>query len=76
MASRPVRPGPPPAPPAPVTHVVQPGDTLRSIAQAALGDEMRWPEIYRANADQIANPDVIHPGQSFVIPDGEPALVP
>jgi nucleoid-associated protein YgaU len=72
----PVETDPPPAAPAPVVHVVQPGDTLRSIAQATLGDEMRWPEIYRANADQIAHPDLIHPGQSFVIPDSEPALVP
>jgi nucleoid-associated protein YgaU len=72
----PVETGPPPAPPAPVVHVVQPGDTLRSIAQDALGDELRWPEIYRANAGQITDPDLIHPGQSFVIPDAEPALVP
>ncbi len=54
----------------PTSYTVQPGDTLRSIAARALGDEMRWGEIFAANrgtarlADgrALTNPDLIWPG--------------
>jgi len=49
-------------------HVVRPGDTLWRIAADALGDPHRWPELYRANRDQIADPAVIFPGQRLRIP--------
>ena len=32
------------------------------------GDASLWPKIWQANKDQIANPDVIEPGQVLVIP--------
>ena len=35
------------------------------------GDITKWPELYQANKDKIVdgdNPDLIHPGQLFVIP--------
>ncbi|HWQ12831.1 MAG TPA: peroxidase family protein [Roseiflexaceae bacterium] len=59
---------PPPPPPPPRVHVVQPGDTLRGIAARFLGDARRWPEIFQANRDVIANPDLIRPGMRLVIP--------
>lgn len=56
------------AAPAPRSYTVQAGDSLRKIAARMYGDEMRWKEIYEANRAQIKNPDIIHPGQTFVIP--------
>jgi nucleoid-associated protein YgaU len=52
----------------PQTYAVQAGDTLGKIAQKLLGDGARWTEIYEANKDQIANPDVIEIGQELRIP--------
>ena len=49
-------------------YTVQPGDSLRAIAQRYYGDEMQWKRIYEANRDKISNPDLIHPGQEFKIP--------
>jgi nucleoid-associated protein YgaU len=54
---------------APRTYTVQSGDTLRRIAQRMYGDEMQWRRIYEANRDKIANPDMIHVGQVFVVPE-------
>lgn len=52
------------------TYTVKPGDTLSDIAQAEMGDANRWPELYAANKDAVgANPDMIHPGLTLVIPD-------
>ena len=51
-----------------LTHVVQAGETLRSIAARFLGAEGRWREIFEANRDQIQNPDLIRVGQQIVIP--------
>ncbi len=51
------------------THTVVPGDTLSGIALKYYEDASRWPEIYEANKDKIKNPNLIHPGQTFVIPD-------
>jgi nucleoid-associated protein YgaU len=50
-------------------HVVQPGETLWQIAAAVAGDPHRWPEIYRANRDQIKDPSTLYPGQKLSIPD-------
>jgi nucleoid-associated protein YgaU len=54
-------------------HVVQPGDTLWTISADALGDASLWPALYRANRDQIKDPDTLHPGQPLGIPAVEPA---
>lgn len=51
------------------THTVKPGESLSKIAKHYYGDASRWPEIYEANRDKIKDPDLIHPGQEFVIPD-------
>lgn len=50
------------------TYVVRGGDTLWDIAAHHLGDGARWPEIYAANRDLIADPDLIYPGQELRIP--------
>lgn len=51
-------------------HVVQAGETLSGIAAAAgpLYIGTGWEPIYQANADIIADPDLIHPGQVLRIP--------
>lgn len=52
-------------------HVVKPGETLWQIAEALAGDPHRWPQIYRANRDQIKDPSRLYPGQRLAIPDFE-----
>ncbi|MEB3299179.1 MAG: LysM peptidoglycan-binding domain-containing protein [Candidatus Sericytochromatia bacterium] len=47
---------------------VQKGDTLWGIATRELGDGRRWREIFEANRDKIRDPNLIFPGQTFVIP--------
>jgi nucleoid-associated protein YgaU len=54
---------------APRTHTVVAGDSLSKIAKKFYGDANKWKLIYEANKDQIKNPDLIHPGQTFKIPD-------
>lgn len=44
------------------------GDNLWNIARGALGSGERFTAIYEANRNQIRNPDLIYPGQVFVIP--------
>ena len=53
------------------SEVVQPGDTLSSIAQTHLGEARLWPQIAEANPDAIDDPDLIHPGQVLDIPEPE-----
>ncbi len=52
------------------TYTVVSGDNLWSISgQAAVyGNPYQWPLIYKANADQIEDADLIFPGQEFDIP--------
>lgn len=57
---------PPPA--AEQTYTVVKGDSLSKIAKRVYGDAKQWRKIYEANKDQIKNPDLIHPGQTFRIP--------
>jgi nucleoid-associated protein YgaU len=50
--------------------VVQPGNSLWKIARESYGQGVRYSVIYEANKDQIANPDLIYPGQVFAVPAG------
>jgi nucleoid-associated protein YgaU len=50
--------------------VVQPGNSLWKIARESYGQGVRYTVIYEANRDQIANPDLIYPGQIFAVPTG------
>ena len=47
---------------------VQPGNSLWRLARRSYGQGLRYTEIYQANKDQIRNPDLIYPGQVFVLP--------
>jgi nucleoid-associated protein YgaU len=50
-------------------YIVQPGDTLRSIAQNEYGDASLWPRIYDANRDVIgSDPDALNAGTTLQIP--------
>lgn len=63
--------------PGTVLHVVKPHDTLHEIARQYLGRADRWPELFKSNAAQIRNPDLIYPGQKlFVGADGKPTFTP
>jgi LysM repeat protein len=51
-------------------HVVQPGDTLWAIAKHHYGNGREHTRIVRANPNEIADPNLIFPGQVFKIPIG------
>ena len=48
--------------------VVQPGNSLWRIARRVYGEGLQYTVIYRANEKQIADPDLIYPGQVFKVP--------
>lgn len=43
--------------------------SLWGIANYYYGNGAMWTKIYNANKSQIANPDIIQPGQKLVVPD-------
>jgi nucleoid-associated protein YgaU len=47
---------------------VVPGNSLWRIAQRLYGEGTRYSVIYEANRAQIKDPDLIYPGQVFVLP--------
>lgn len=64
----------PPAPTAvpanpPSKYIVVKGDTLWDISEKSLAyhDYFQWPLIFKANRDQITDPDLIYPKQEFSI---------
>jgi LysM repeat protein len=59
-------PAPPPPAPEPRRYTVRPGDSLSKIAREFYGDGNAYMRIAEANG--IANPNLIHPGQELVIP--------
>jgi hypothetical protein len=52
--------------------VVQPGNSLWRIAYRTYGQGLRYTVIFRANRDQIRDPNLIYPGQVFSVPPGSP----
>ena len=50
------------------SYTVASGDSLSLIAKRFYGDAMQYKRIFDANRDQIANENVIHPGQVLKIP--------
>ena len=48
--------------------IVQPGNSLWRIARRTYGEGIRYSVIYQANQGQIRDPDLIYPGQIFVVP--------
>jgi hypothetical protein len=57
--------------PTEINYTVKRGDHLWGIAKKSehYGNPFAWPVIYQANRDQIKNPDLIYPDQSFKIPN-------
>jgi nucleoid-associated protein YgaU len=47
-------------------HVAR-GESLSGIARRIYGSAAMWRDIYRDNAEQIRNPDLIRPGQVLVL---------
>lgn len=65
----------PAVPPAPAevdipqrTYVVKPGDTLDEIADRLYGDWSASQDLLAANADQIADPQLICEGKKLKVP--------
>jgi phage protein D len=51
-----------------INYVVQKGDTLSAIASKYLGSASKYPQI--ASENNIANPNLIYPGQVFKVTTG------
>ena len=51
-----------------VTTTVSRGDSLWRLSQLSYGAGTRYAVIYKANQKQIRNPNMIYPGQVFVVP--------
>lgn len=49
--------------------IIRRGDSLWRISKRVYGRGIRYSTIYLANQDQIANPDLIWPGQIFAVPE-------
>lgn len=62
--------------PAQQVVVVQPGNSLWRIARRMYGEGVRYTVIYEANRNHIGDPDLIYPGQVFVVPPGQDAPKP
>jgi hypothetical protein len=56
-------------------YVVKKGDTLWAIAyqHGIYGNSFEWPLIFKADRDQIQDPDEIEPGQVLLIQQGQTA---
>jgi nucleoid-associated protein YgaU len=50
------------------SYVVQPGDTLWSIAQRLYGDGRRSDMLLQANHDRLWNPRDLRPGMTLIVP--------
>ncbi len=44
------------------------GDSLSAIAQKVLGNGARWKDVFNANKEKIADPNLIHPGMVIKVP--------
>jgi len=53
------------------TMTVVRGDSLWRLSHRALGGGERYAIIYRANREQIRNPNLIYPGQVLVLPTSQ-----
>jgi nucleoid-associated protein YgaU len=76
VASASTGPSPAPSPADPVVASVQTkrvatGHTLWALSQSYYGDPTRYPAIVDANRAQIHNPNLIYPGEVFVVPKSD-----
>ena len=51
--------------------IIREGDNLWRISRRRYGEGVRYTTIYAANKGQIRNPDLIYPGQVFMVPEGD-----
>src|SRR5215216_3902065 len=56
------------ATPSSKTYTVKAGDTLSRIAKDHLGNAADYMKIFNLNKDQLADPDLIKPGQVLRLP--------
>jgi hypothetical protein len=56
----------------PAVYEVQPGDTLRSIAEKIFGNAEQWVDLYHANDDRVLRGGDLIPGQKLIIPRDVP----
>jgi nucleoid-associated protein YgaU len=56
--------------PAGESYTVRSGNNLWLLARRSYGEGTRYTMIYQANRGHIRNPDLIYPGQVFLIPKG------
>jgi nucleoid-associated protein YgaU len=54
------------------TTIVARGDNLWRISRRIYGEGLRYTVIYDANQRQIRSPNLIYPGQLFVLPSEQP----
>jgi LysM domain len=52
--------------------VIQPGNNLWKLSRIIYGRGIHFTVIYKANKEQIRNPNRIYPGQIFAIPNASP----
>ncbi|HVZ80819.1 MAG TPA: hypothetical protein VHE12_08480 [bacterium] len=58
------------AKPAQSTYSVSKGDCLWAISGKVYEDPFQWPLLFKANRDQIHDPDLIYPQQVFQVEKG------
>jgi nucleoid-associated protein YgaU len=51
--------------------IVQPGNSLWRLARRTYGSGVAYTVIFEANQEQIADPNLIHPGQVFALPNAQ-----
>lgn len=54
--------------------IIRKGDNLWTIARRIYGSGPRYTVIYQANSQQIRDPNLIYPGQVFVLPDTDQTI--
>ena len=50
-------------------RTVQPGNTLWAIARDRYGDGILYVKVFEANRERIRDPNLIYPGQVFLLPE-------
>ncbi len=60
----------------PTRFVIQPGNSLWKVSRLMYGAGTKFTIIYEANKDQIRDPDLIYPGQVFVVPTSQAPVNP
>lgn len=49
-------------------YQVEKGDCLWSVARKELTSGFLWPALWKANRDEVDDPDLIYPGQTLQVP--------